>query len=532
MIDALPALGEPRIRRTMALAILLAIAAALAGVLLLGLAGWFLVGAAIAGAAGPIAAQGFNYLLPSAGIRALAIIRTAGRYGERLLSHQAALHTIAAMRPALFARLAARPPRSALAHAPGEVATRFGDDVDALQDRVIRRVSTPAALTAGGVAVIAAAVSSLAAALALLFGLLAMRLVARRMTCARLPALHREEAEARAALKAAYSEYAPCGVEIAVYGLDQTVSGILEGYGERLDQARLALVRAEVLIVGTLALVGAATVALLLGLAGDDRPLAALATLAATAAIEGWGVLARSDMEHQRIAAALARLAPLQADTTGEPAPAPAAIQPARLGFADGTQHIALDPGERLLVAGPSGSGKTRLIGTLLALRDDAPQEILVDGVAPSASEPARLRQQFGFAPQDAGLIAGTIADNLRMARTGVTEPAMWEALDTACIGAFVRALSDGLDHWLSGDNATFSGGQRKRLALARALLAGRPWLVLDEPTEGLDAMTEAAVIDNLERYLARSGCGLVLVSHRTAAHRLVNRRFDLDATA
>ena len=82
--------------------------------------------------------------------------------------------------------------------------------------------------------------------------------------------------------------------------------------------------------------------------------------------------------------------------------------------------------------------------------------------------------------------------------------------------------------HWLGGDGARLSGGQRRHIALARALLADRPWLVLDEPSEGLDSATEARLVDNLARWLDQTGTGLILVSHRPAMITLTDRRISL----
>jgi ATP-binding cassette subfamily C protein CydC len=104
----------------------------------------------------------------------------------------------------------------------------------------------------------------------------------------------------------------------------------------------------------------------------------------------------------------------------------------------------------------------------------------------------------------------------------------MAEALSLACVDDAVAALPGGLDCWLGDDGARLSGGQRKRLSLARALLAGRPWLLLDEPSEGLDAPTEARLAANLDTWLERTGTGLILVSHRSAMLGLVSRRLRL----
>ncbi|WP_240344831.1 ATP-binding cassette domain-containing protein [Novosphingobium sp. THN1] len=183
-----------------------------------------------------------------------------------------------------------------------------------------------------------------------------------------------------------------------------------------------------------------------------------------------------------------------------------------------------MPPGGRLLIAGPSGSGKSRLLGTLIGLRSDAPEGLAVDGQDVRALGLAGLRPLFAYAPQDAGMIAGTVADNLRLARPGITEPEMWAALETACLAETVRSLPQGLGEWLGDNGARLSGGQRKRLALARALLAAKPWLVLDEPSEGLDPETELALCQRLSAWLDKTGTGLVLVSHRSGLHLLARQ--------
>ena len=138
------------------------------------------------------------------------------------------------------------------------------------------------------------------------------------------------------------------------------------------------------------------------------------------------------------------------------------------------------------------------------------------------------MRPVFALAPQDAALIAGSVADNLGLARSGLNDDAMWQALRVACADDVVRALPDGLQQWLGGDGARLSGGQRRRITLARALLADRPWLVLDEPSEGLDSATEARLVASLRAWLSETGKGLVLVSHRPAMAALADLVVDL----
>ena len=136
-----------------------AIVAVLSAILLLALSGWFLTAAAMAGAAGPGAALAFNYLIPSAAIRLLAILRTASRYGERLWSHRAALGAMAELRATLFGKLAAQDSRTAPDLAGGDASARLIGDIDALEDLIVRRPVRPASWAAAAAGVLLAALA-------------------------------------------------------------------------------------------------------------------------------------------------------------------------------------------------------------------------------------------------------------------------------------------------------------------------------------------------------------------------------------
>ncbi|WP_188946129.1 ATP-binding cassette domain-containing protein, partial [Polymorphobacter multimanifer] len=255
-------------------------------------------------------------------------------------------------------------------------------------------------------------------------------------------------------------------------------------------------------------------------LGGASAPLAALAALAAAGGAEVQGAFIRARGKDAALAAARDRLTGLGADTV-LPAPAP-------VGEALTIAGHQLLPGGRLALTGASGSGKTRILESLAGWRADAPQSLQLGGVPVAEIAFATLGARFACAPQSPVLIAGSVADNLRLAAPGLDDAALWDALETACLADDVRALTGGLDHWLGEGAGQFSGGQRKRLSLARALLARRPWLLLDEPTEGLDATSEAELVRRLGMWLDATGTGLILTSHRPAPLALTGQRIHL----
>jgi len=509
--------ASPAVRRTARAAALAGVLAAVAGVALLAVSGWFLTGAALAGAGGIAAVQAFNYLLPSAGIRALAITRTAGRYGERLLGHRATLQLMAEVRPRLFARLAAAPPQAVQAFGGGLLATRLGQDVDALEDLSIRRIARVSATAAALAGLAATLLAGPASAAVLALGLAASLALPARLAPRLLGGPWARHGKALADLSTAHVEYARVGGELAIYGQTARVASLLQALGAEVDAARLAITTREAALAALHLALATLTIAALLALSTAPAPLQALAALAAAAAFDALGSMVASLLQRQRSGQAIARLAAIFALPRRVAAPVDTALAGLPLRLAMAGPAICVEPGGRVQLTGASGSGKTRLAETLLGLRADAPQQLHIGQTEARQLGLDQLRALFAIAGQDAVMIAGSVADNLRLARPGVDEAAMRQALAIAQLAEVVEALPDGLETWLGDSGARLSGGERKRLGLARALLAGRPWLILDEVGEGLDGPCEQRLAAALDGWARATGTGLIIISHRPA---------------
>ncbi|MGX1693041.1 amino acid ABC transporter ATP-binding/permease protein [Brevundimonas naejangsanensis] len=484
-------------------------------VLLLGLSGWFITAAALAGAAGPAVAHVFNYMVPSAMIRFFAIVRTASRYGERVTGHDAALKALAALRPQLFLGLARAPTTKALSLAGGEASARLVQDVDAIQDRFVR-LSTPwgagAGLLAGvGMATLAGWAPALVVAGAAALGVILAVVIGRRFA---EPAGQRLQ-QASGALKTEFAALAAAAPELQAYGMKAWAADRLAEHGDAVEDAAERLARAGGLIMASQSLAMAIGVAGAALAAGAGAPaLTALSMLAAVATVESAGTLLNALRQNGAVKAAVQRLGELLDEEA--PASSVAAVSPnLRLSGAD----LAVAPPQRLAITGASGAGKTTLIERMMGLRPASPGEILHGDAAALGAE--ALRPLFAYAPQQAVLLTGSVRENLRLAAPSASDDDLWAALEDAALADRIRAAPGGLDASVGENGARLSGGERRRLGLARAYLRPAPWLVLDEPTEGLDAATEAQVLERLSARLHHSGQGLIVVSHRPAPRAL-----------
>jgi ATP-binding cassette subfamily C protein CydC len=515
--------GQVRARRgDLLIAALAGAATASAATLLLGLSGWFLAGASLAGAAGPVAVQAFNYLLPSAGLRALAIIRTAGRYGERLFGHRAAFMALATLRPALFAGLAAAPPQQALSLSSGEASAHLVQDVNAIETAFIRRSGPWTAAAAAGAATAVIGMASPWAAAAFLLGLgvqiLAGRGLAHRLTAA----AGRDHLQAAGRLKDGLAAYLAATPELHCFDLQPRAIDALMAHDAALGRAVLQRNQAQ----SQLGLMEAAVIAMTMAavallVSQTALPLAALAVLAALAGLEGATPLLRAAQQQGAFGEAVDRLDAVLID------PGPRLATPPALSILE-LKGVRLKPGSRIGLTGPSGCGKSSLLEMLVGLRSAPAGSLRIGGIELDSEPLGWARGLFAYAPQDARLLTGTIAANLRLAAPDADEAELWDVLADAQLDARVRRLPEGLHTWIGDGGEMLSGGERRRLSLARAYLREAPWLLLDEPTEGLDSGTEAALVAALERRLTRTGQGLVVVSHRARPLTLCTTLLDL----
>ena len=176
---------------------------------------------------------------------------------------------------------------------------------------------------------------------------------------------------------------------------------------------------------------------------------------------------------------------------------------------------LTIDKGEFVVLVGPSGSGKSSLLHLLLRLYEPLAGRILVDGRDIRDLEISSFRSLFGFLSQDVILFNSSIRENIRMGKLDATDEEIWQALDGAEVGDFVRGLPAGLDTVAGERGGKMSGGERQRLALARALVRRPEILILDEATSSLDAASETELLSMIRRLSIERRMTVIAVTHR-----------------
>ncbi len=487
------------------------------------------------------------------GVQFFALSRGLCRYGERLAGHDAAFRVLADLRVRIYERLERLAPLGLPAFRSGELLARLVHDVDSLQDLLLRVLPPFAiALIVGAATVVLEWWMLPAAGAILLVALLLAGVLVPWLSGTLAGRAEARQAAARGELTAAVVDLLEGGPELLVNGATPAQLGrALQADAEVTRIARAGARTAGIgqgltTLCSGLAMWGALLVGVAAVRAGTlGGVLLAGIALIPLVAFELVGGLPTATQTLQRVRRSAARIfevidsQPLVVEPAHPLAPSspPHAlrVRGLRAGY-PGASRLALDgvdldlgAGRRVAVVGPSGAGKSTLAGVLLRFLDyeGPPESVTLDGVQLADLDGDDCRRIIGLVAQDAHIFDNTIEENLRLAQRGATHEELYQALAQARLLDWIEVLPKGLGTEVGERGARMSGGQRQRLAIARALLADFPILILDEPGEHLDTQAADAILADLLR-LTQDRATL-LITHRLAGLQEVDEVLVLD---
>ncbi len=483
--------------------------------------------------------------------RVLSISRAGFRYGERLASHDLALRSLARLRVRLYERLAPLVPGSLPGLRPGDALSRFVGDVETLQDLYLRAIAPP--LVAGAVLLATGGfllVVLPAAAPVLAAGLIVAGLALPAATVALSRRSGLREAPARGRLVDQLVEVSHGAAELVVAGREADAGARVRQADQALlaHQARDATAQGLAVTLGGivqgLTLVGVLAIGVDATAAGRlDGILLAGVALLAFAAFEATLPLGDAARRLAACAGAADRIeevldaappvrdpdTPVGLPATGRLVVADVTVVPpgSSTPVLEGVS-LAVGPGDRVAIVGPSGAGKTSLARALVRFVDPVQGTVFFGGVDLRRARQTDVRRAIRLVSQEAHLFTTSLRQNLALGRPDASEQQLVTALERAGLGGWLATLPLGLDTMLGEEGTAVSGGQRRRIALARGLLSDSRYLVLDEPTAHLDAGGARELLHGLGTD-RRDRRGILVIAHTYAGLEAFNEIVVLD---
>jgi ATP-binding cassette subfamily C protein CydC len=531
--------------------IALSLLTAFASIALLTLSGWFISASAIAGL---IALDGntliFNYMLPAAQIRTLAITRTLGRYGERIVTHEATFRVLAGIRSWFFRQLIPLAPGRLSTMRSGDLLSRMTADIDAL-DALYLRLLAPAVVAAVGITAVTvflafyAPVISLTTGLMLVIASVWVPWIFNRLGSAgaeeivvlaanfRIRQLDMIQGLADLIANQAYGRFSDKLVQfsdlmISIQRRNNRLSAISSAFTLLLSQITLlmALMLAAIAFKDGL-------------LSGTDSAVVVFCVIAAFELVTPLPQALQMLGKTQKAARRIRQVTEMPPTIT--PAAQPLALpgcydlQLNEVSFRYPDQQervlknisLVIPQGGKIAIVGPSGSGKTTLLQLLMRYYDPEQGSVLLAGQDIRQFDADELMSCFGVLSQRSQLFAATIRENLLIAKPDASLAELNAAVKAAGLENFVGYLPEGLETWVGESGVKVSGGEARRIALARLYLKNAPVLILDEPTEGLDRDTERDVFIALADFSKDKT--VVMVTHREAGLGLVDVVYSME---
>jgi thiol reductant ABC exporter CydC subunit len=478
-------------------------------------------------------------MVAAVAVRTFGIGRGLMRYAERLVSHDATLRVVSELRSRLFAALVPLAPVGVAGQRSGDLLSRLVADVDAVQDVYVRAfVPAVAAVVVGSAAVVFTAVLLPAAALTLAAALLLGGVAVPCVVVAADRAATRRTADARGVVASEVVDLLEGAAELIAFdamdaallrvgSADKRLAAL-----ERRSAAGLALGSGLSVLAAGLGLWAAFIVGI-----PAVRSGALSGVLLAVVVLLAWSspdVVADLPAVGQHLSRArdsarrMLQLVHLPIPVLDAAHPLPCPSRPASVRLAGVSARYSADrpaaltgvdlelrPGSRIVVTGESGAGKSTLIAILLRFLDVETGVMTIDGVDVHAMSSDDVRRVIGCCEQEPHLFDSTIRSNILVGMPDATEAQIRSAVSRAGLAPWIDSLPKGLDTNVGDGGAEISGGERRRIALARVFLADFPVLLLDEPTEGLDEIAASAMIAEILR--PDDAHAVLLVTHRLA---------------
>ncbi|MBD1565940.1 heme ABC transporter ATP-binding protein/permease CydC [Vibrio sp. S12_S33] len=515
----------------LSLGMLLAFLTLFASIGLLTLSGWFLSAAAIAGLT--IARETFNYMLPGTFVRGFAMGRTAGRWGERVVSHNATFKLLTDLRIFFFQKLAPLIPGKVSNLRDADLLNRLVADIDAM-DHVYLRLISPVTVGIFGITTLTAFLCWFDLQLGLILGaiLLTLLLVWPVLFYKLGKRNGAELTQHKAELRITTLDWLQGYSELTLFGAENRYREAILSAQNKLLANQFANAHFSGLAQALLMLANGWTLVLIIWLAADGvagnqpDPMIALVAFATMASFELLMPIAGAFQHLGQTLTSARRLndvtladPEVQFPTTTTSHSGQFDIEFSNLNFhyPDGDQRVLnnvnlhIPAGHRVAIVGQTGSGKSTLMQLLSRYWDPQQGEIAIAGTPLKNWNESDLRKTISVVSQRVDVLNGTLRDNLAMANPTAKDEQLAHALTQV---GLTKLLEDqGLDAWLGEGGRQLSGGEKRRIGIARAFLHNGSILLLDEPTEGLDKQTEQQITALFKKHFANKT--VIFITHR-----------------
>ena len=511
---------------------------------LLTLSGWFIAASAVAGV---LAISNFNFMLPAAGVRGFSIARTAGRWFERVVSHNSTFKLLADLRIFFFEKLTPLIPGKIANLRDADILNRLVADVDAM-DHLYLRLISPLFVAFIGIFGISGFLYWIEPLLGLTLGAVLLFLsVGFPVLFYHLGRPHGEEiTQEKTHLRITLLDWLQGQAELQIFGASGRFRAKTEEAEKKLLKAQRKMACISAFSVAMLLTLNGMTLILMLWLAADTltqgppNPLIALVAFATIASFElimpisgAFQFLSQTRTSATRLNEILEAKPETAFDSKGHPGPAKGNIQIKNVRFAyPGMQKMALhdvslslQKGEKMALLGRTGCGKSTLLQLITRAWDPCAGSIHLDGIPLHQWRESALRQAITVVSQRVDIFNDALRNNLRLAKPTATDEELIEILEKVNLSHLLE--KSGLDVWLGDGGRPLSGGERRRIGIARALLHDAPLLLLDEPTEGLDMKTEQEILALLFEHAKEKT--VLFITHRLVGLNKMDRVCVMD---